>query len=247
MYTAAPIPRLLSTASWTAFARAGKNWRPGWRGSVWHFGYRHQQLHHLTAAVLGQPWATGLGKAAPFGCACRAARPAPGRGLFQHVRHFPEISPAARGYCRPIDGGGTSHPPPGRRGFLHAGFKYGTSFARVVARSLTIPCLECSHQQNHLAAGLWSAGGWPLSRFSALHLSGEYQRGAGGGVGRTSRIKVLGETRDINAGQFIDGVGGPGPGPFPAGPSLRSWPKGAAGSVRCPAPSGDGDELFPGP
>lgn len=179
--------------------------------------------------------------------------PAGKRGLrqaeafFQHVRHFPEIFQLPEDIAGQLTAVAVSTRPRDAEGSYMPVFTAGTSFARVVARSLTIPCLECSHQQNHLAAGLWSAGWWPREPFLALHLSGGTSEVLAVEWDEPPRIKVLGETRDINAGQFIDGVGVALGLPFPAGPSLEELAQGAAGSVRLPSPVRGMEMSFSGP
>lgn len=104
-------------------------------------------------------------------------------------------------------------------------FLAGKSMAAGLTAALDIPLIETSHQEGHLAAGLWSAQVESLDIFLALHLSGGtselllVEKQAERPLKLS--INILGSTLDINAGQFIDRIGvamGLG---FPAGPSLE--------------------------
>lgn len=105
-------------------------------------------------------------------------------------------------------------------------FLAGRSMAAGIAAALKVPLIETSHQEGHLAAGLWSAQKEGLKPFLAIHLSG--------GTSelllvekRSSQplefsIRILGSTLDISAGQFIDRVGVAMGLPFPAGSALEN-------------------------
>ncbi|MDD3243426.1 MAG: O-sialoglycoprotein endopeptidase [Eubacteriales bacterium] len=101
-------------------------------------------------------------------------------------------------------------------------FCAGQNTARVLAGALGVPLDETSHQQGHLAAGIFSCGAKLSDEFLALHVSG----------GTTDLIHVkkrgwaitpipLGGTTDLNAGQFIDRVGVALGLAFPAGKELE--------------------------
>ena len=102
-------------------------------------------------------------------------------------------------------------------------FLAGETLARSLSASHGIPCFAFSHQEGHLAAGLWSLDIETYQPFYAFHLSG----------GTTELLKVkprpdlgfdekiVGETADISLGQFIDRIGVAMGLPFPAGPALE--------------------------
>ncbi|HZW49323.1 MAG TPA: O-sialoglycoprotein endopeptidase [Bacillota bacterium] len=101
-------------------------------------------------------------------------------------------------------------------------FLVGSQFADVLSQMLQIPLFTYSHQEGHIKAGLFSAGGPNLPQFLAVHLSG----------GTTELLLVnkqenhfsetiLSATSDISAGQLIDRIGVAMGLPFPAGPSLE--------------------------
>lgn len=78
-------------------------------------------------------------------------RNAPGRKNYWRLRFWLSASPA---------------------GFLYAGFLVGAGLARSVSVLNNIPLWLISHQENHLLAGKWSAGGPDDERFLFLHASG---------------------------------------------------------------------------
>ena len=116
------------------------------------------------------------------------------------------------GYPRPLE---NSYMP----AFL-AGLSVARSLAAVTGTRLEI----ISHQENHLEAGLWSAGGPAVDRFLLLHASGgttdvllaERQQN-----GRY-RITEVGGSMDLHAGQFVDRIGVALGLQFPTGPALET-------------------------
>ena len=104
-------------------------------------------------------------------------------------------------------------------------FMVGYSHAKLLADALHVPLIECSHQQGHVAASLWSADRLDLMTqpHLAWHLSG----------GTTELLLVkpdgkfiscekIGGTTDISAGQLIDRAGQLLQLPFPSGKHLDS-------------------------
>lgn len=102
-------------------------------------------------------------------------------------------------------------------------FMVGYSHAKLLSDVLHVPLIECSHQQGHVAASLWSAGRLDLMDrpHLAWHLSG----------GTTELLLVepdaknvkctrIGGTTDISAGQLIDRTGQLLKLPFPSGKHL---------------------------
>ena len=116
------------------------------------------------------------------------------------------------GYPRPLE---NSYMP----AFL-AGLSVARSLAAVTGATLEV----ISHQENHLEAGLWSAGGPDVERFLLLHASGgttdvllaERQQD-----GRY-RITEVGGSLDLHAGQFVDRIGVALGLQFPTGPALEA-------------------------
>ena len=120
-------------------------------------------------------------------------------------------------------------------------FMVGYSHAKMLADALHVPLIECSHQQGHVAASLWSADRQDLmdTPHLAWHLSG--------GTtelllvepdGKNVKCTPIGGTSDISAGQLIDRAGQMMGIPFPAGKHLDSLWKDAQNTdvfrVKCP-------------
>ena len=102
-------------------------------------------------------------------------------------------------------------------------FMVGFTHAKMLADLLSVPLVEVSHQQGHVAASLWSAGRLDImdTPHLAWHLSG----------GTTELLLVepqgknvcctrIGGTTDISAGQLIDRTGQLLQLPFPSGKHL---------------------------
>jgi len=159
--------------------------------------------------------------------------PRGGRGLaqneavFQHVANLPElfgkVPPA--GDFRLAGVAASTRPRPVEGSYMPV-FRVAESYGKSMAGLLRIPFAETSHQEGHLAVGVWSAQGPPEREFLAVHLSGgttEILQVArrGEGEGNTFDIRLLGGTGDLHAGQFIDRIGVKLGLPFPAGPHLE--------------------------
>ncbi len=154
-----------------------------------------------------------------------------GRGLaqsemiFQHTRHLPELFAAAAAKA----GGplafaavaASTQPRSLPESYMPA-FLVGAGYARVIAVAQAVPFVSLSHQEGHILAGAWSAGGPADGRFLAVHASGGtteialVTRDAAG-----FKAAALGGTSDIAAGQLIDRIGVSLGLPFPAGPRLE--------------------------
>lgn len=147
--------------------------------------------------------------------------------LFHHVKNLPVLM-AELGEIKGSPGfkaiAVSARPRPLEDSYMPV-FMAGVSWAKSLSSLLNIPLFMTSHQEGHLAAGLWSAGMWYLKEFLAVHLSGgttELLR-----VSKTENkaqqfsIDILGGSGDIQAGQFIDRIGVALGLPFPAGPHLE--------------------------
>ncbi|MBR3978885.1 MAG: DNA-binding protein [Oscillospiraceae bacterium] len=145
--------------------------------------------------------------------------------VFHHTKSLPELS--GRLFCNidvsEITAIGVSTRPRAVKGSYMPCFMVGYSHAKLLTDALHVPMVECSHQQGHVAASLWSAGRPELmdQPFLAWHLSG--------GTtelllvepdNRNVRCTRIGGTTDISAGQLIDRTGQLLGLPFPAGKHL---------------------------
>lgn len=169
--------------------------------------------------------------------------------VFQHTRNLPELMEQIEnmGHLQIVAIGATSRPRPLEKSYMPA-FLTGLGLARSLAKVLQVPLFTLSHQENHLEAGLWSAGGPSTSHFLLLHASG----------GTTDIMSVVkqeegylletrGESIDLHAGQFVDRVGVALGLPFPAGPHLEKLAQEALTSYELPVAVNKEKISFSGP
>lgn len=102
-------------------------------------------------------------------------------------------------------------------------FLVGYANAKLLADALHVPLIECSHQQGHIAAALWSAD--RLDLMSQPHLAWHLSGGTTELLlvepdGTNVACRRVGGTTDISAGQLIDRTGQLLGLPFPAGKHL---------------------------
>lgn len=145
--------------------------------------------------------------------------------VFHHIKGLPELSDRLFSDFRgeTISAVGVSTRPRAIEGSYMPCFMVGYSHAKLLADALHIPLVECSHQQGHVAAALWSADRLDLmdTPHLAWHLSGgttelllvEPQ-------GKNVTCTKIGGTTDISAGQLIDRTGQVLELPFPSGKHL---------------------------
>lgn len=144
--------------------------------------------------------------------------------VFQHTRNLPLLmEKALQSDDIEICGVGVSCcPRPIADSYMPA-FLTGVSAAKSIAAVSKIPLYTISHQENHMEAGVWSAGGPKAERFLMLHASGGTtdmllaQKEADGRY----LLKQIGGSMDLHAGQFIDRVGVALGLQFPTGPELE--------------------------
>lgn len=111
----------------------------------------------------------------------------------------------------------------------------GAGLARSVSVLNNIPLWLISHQENHLLAGKWSAGGPDDERFLFLHASGgttDLLTAEKDGNG-SYKLTEIGGSIDLHAGQFIDRIGVSLGLQFPAGPALENLPGQLPGLLNC--------------
>lgn len=145
--------------------------------------------------------------------------------VFAHIKSLPELSGRLFSHIEKaqITAVGVSTRPRAVEGSYMPCFLVGYSHAKLLSDALGVPLVEVSHQQGHVAAGLWSAGCLELmdEPHLAWHLSG----------GTTELLLVepqgknvvctkIGGTTDISAGQLIDRTGQLLNLPFPSGKHL---------------------------
>ena len=190
------------------------------------------------------------------------APPPGGRGLaqneavFQHILNLPGLftEVAGPGEMHMLRGIAASVRPRPVEGSYMPVFMVAKSFAASLAGILGIPLVLTSHQEGHLAAGLWSAGGPTEDEFLAVHLSGGTTELLHVKVGhhldeanRFFEIKLIGGSTDLHAGQFVDRIGVSLGLPFPAGPHLELLAQSASTEVAIPSSVKGFDLSFSGP
>lgn len=136
--------------------------------------------------------------------------------VFLHTKQFPELFESLPSPINP-SAVGVSTRPRNVEGSYMPCFLTGVAYARMLAHSYGCPLYEFSHQQGHIAAGIWSSGREDLigEPFLAFHVSGGttellYVNGF-------SDIRLLSHTLDLHAGQLIDRIGVMLGYPFPCG------------------------------
>lgn len=145
--------------------------------------------------------------------------------VFQHIKSLPELSDRLFSHISvdSVTAVGVSTRPRAVDGSYMPCFMVGYTHAKLLADALKVPLIECSHQQGHVAASLWSAGRLDLmdTPHLAWHLSGgttelllvEPEKGS-------VKCTCIGGTSDISAGQLIDRAGQLLELPFPSGKHL---------------------------
>ena len=163
--------------------------------------------------------------------------------VFHHTKSLPELSGRLFSDITldTITAIGVSTRPRAVEGSYMPCFMVGYSHAKLLADMLQVPLVECSHQQGHVAASLWSAGRLELmdTPHLAWHLSGgTTELLLVEPAGKNVTCTRIGGTTDISAGQLIDRTGQLLGLPFPAGKHLDAVSQLATRndvfSVKCP-------------
>lgn len=149
--------------------------------------------------------------------------------VFQHVNNLPKLFVQMRQQVGPkaklVSISATSRPRPLAESYMPV-FRAGLSAAEIVAAGVGSQCIQISHQENHILAGLWSAGGPQVERFLAVHMSGgTTEIVAAEKVSTGFDLRIIGGSRDLHAGQLIDRLGVKMGLPFPAGPHMEDLAK----------------------
>ena len=163
--------------------------------------------------------------------------------VFHHTKGLPELF--GRLFSN-VDVGeitavGVSTRPRAVDGSYMPCFMVGYSHAKLLADFLHVPLIECSHQQGHVAASLWSAD--HLELMDQPHLAWHLSGGTTELLlvepdGKNVKCTRIGGTTDISAGQLIDRTGQLLELPFPSGKHLDALSAQAVGKevfrVKCP-------------
>ena len=162
--------------------------------------------------------------------------------VFHHTKSLPELSGRLFSDMpnQPVTAVGVSTRPRAVDGSYMPCFLVGYSHAKLLADMLRVPLVECSHQQGHVAASLWSSG--RLDLMDRPHLAWHLSGGTTELLfvepdGRNVRCTRIGGTSDISAGQLIDRTGQLLGLPFPSGKHIDALSNDAAGNdvfrVKC--------------
>lgn len=145
--------------------------------------------------------------------------------VFHHIKSLPALSGRLFSHIEAasVKAVGVSTRPRAVEGSYMPCFMVGFSHAKMLADTLHVPLLECSHQQGHVAASLWSAD--RLDLMETAHLAWHLSGGTTELLlvepdGYTIRCTRIGGTSDISAGQLIDRTGQLLGLQFPAGRQL---------------------------
>ena len=163
--------------------------------------------------------------------------------VFHHTRSLPELSGRlfSNSDIGVISAIGVSTRPRAVEGSYMPCFMVGYSHAKLLAEAYRVPLVECSHQQGHVAASLWSAG--RLDLMDEPHLAWHLSGGTTELLlvepdGRNVKCTRIGGTTDISAGQLIDRTGQLLGLPFPAGKHVDALSQEAVNKdlfkVKCP-------------
>ncbi len=145
-------------------------------------------------------------------------------GVFQHLKNLPLLTEYIRESIDPKQIAAiclSVKPRPVSDSYMPV-FMVAKCAGQSLANLMGIPYYETSHQENHIMAGLKSAGGPSSDSFLAIHVSGGtsellYVKRRNGEF----HIEILGSTQDLHAGQFVDRIGVALGLPFPCGPHLE--------------------------
>ena len=163
--------------------------------------------------------------------------------VFHHTKSLPELSGRLFSNVerKSVTAIGVSTRPRAVDGSYMPCFMVGYSHAKLLAEAFGVPLVECSHQQGHVAASLWSAG--RLDLMDVPHLAWHLSGGTTELLlvepdGKNVRCTRIGGTTDISAGQLIDRTGQLLGLPFPAGKHVDALSKEAINKdffkVKCP-------------
>ena len=149
--------------------------------------------------------------------------------VFAHVKNLPalmdDFSSCIRDFA-PV-AVGVSTRPRALEGSYMPCFLSGISAAHVFAAQSSLPIYETAHQNGHIMAALYSSGeieNLMSGDFLAFHVSGgttEVLKVTPNSTKTDFNIELVGESKDINAGQAIDRVGVMMGLAFPAGRELE--------------------------
>lgn len=134
--------------------------------------------------------------------------------LFQHIKNLPILLDSPK--VQKIDAVAVSTKPRPCEDSYMPVFKAGETVAKSIASVLGIPLIETTHQEGHVEAGCYSIG-FNEEEFIVFHMSGGTSEILMYNKNKHNTIELIGGTKDISFGQFLDRVGVALGYDFPAG------------------------------
>lgn len=134
--------------------------------------------------------------------------------LFQHIKNLPILLESHK--VQNINAVAVSTKPRPCEGSYMPVFKAGETVAKSIASVLGIPLIETTHQEGHIEAGCYSIG-FNEDEFIVFHMSGGTSEILMYNKNKENTVELIGGTKDISFGQFLDRVGVALGFDFPAG------------------------------
>ena len=167
--------------------------------------------------------------------------------VFQHTKALPKLMLELPQV--PISGIGVSGFPRREESSYMPAFMVGLGQGKTLSHILNVPLHIFAHQENHILAALRDLKHIPTEPFLALHLSGGttelvYCHYQGEGIFESH---IIGGSKDLQGGQYIDRIGVAMGLPFPAGKHLESLALQTTEYEPLPSSMKDGWISFAGP
>ena len=167
--------------------------------------------------------------------------------VFQHTKALPKLMLELPQV--PISGIGVSGFPRREENSYMPAFMVGLGQGETLSHILNVPLHIFAHQENHILAALRDLEHIPTEPFLALHLSGGttelvYCHHQGEGIFESH---IIGGSKDLQGGQYVDRIGVAMGLPFPAGKHLESLALQTTEYEPLPSSMKDGWISFAGP
>ena len=167
--------------------------------------------------------------------------------VFQHIKALPKLMLELPQV--PISGIGVSGFPRREENSYMPAFMVGLGQGETLSHILNVPLHIFAHQENHILAALRDLKHIPTEPFLALHLSGGttelvYCHYQGEGIFESH---IIGGSKDLQGGQYVDRIGVAMGLPFPAGKHLESLALQTTEYEPLPSSMKDGWISFAGP
>ena len=170
--------------------------------------------------------------------------------VFQHIKNLPLLAEKIFSKNKVVlNAIAVSTKPCDDENSYMPAFLSGLSVAKTLSLATNAKFFETTHQRNHISAGLWSVKRPDIGFFIAVHISG----------GTTDIVLVkkseegicslekIGESIDLNIGQYIDRVGVMLGLSFPAGKELEKIALSSTKKLEIPFFAKDNKVSFSGP